>query len=377
MTVNKQGSDFNLQSLTTDQFENHLKGTIDIGETLAIFGLRGSGKTMISKQQIAAAGLQELYINLSVFERVDLAGYPKVFSSQEKTYVDFLLPYFFKSLLEGDKKVVAILDEVDKADQSLCAPLLEFTQFRSINGLKFPNLHAIIMTGNLISEGGSRPSLPLLDRAEKYLLKADASSWLKWAARPGSKIHPTVYTFIHDNEKQLLPESHMEEKYADKSPRGWERVSDICRHGERLGWSYDFINEKVKGCVGKEAGIAFAHYLEFYQELMPLVQEIFSGNNVIDNFNLLPKSKKMMTSIIVCSRLSNELDSHKQILPDNFPAILNHVGKFFSKIEQEDSYIAIRSMIGGSRIISWSLLEHPQWHSFIKDINKDLANNGI
>ena len=110
-----------------------------MGGNIAVFGRRGTGKTEIAKQEIRKADMQEVYINLSVLERVDMGGYPNIMASaQQKKFVDFLLPQFYEPMMEGKRGVVALLDEVDKADQSLWAPLLEFTQFRSINGNALP-----------------------------------------------------------------------------------------------------------------------------------------------------------------------------------------------------------------------------------------------
>src|ERR1700682_3790689 len=143
-------SDFNLEKLGTKDLAEHIAATIHMGGNIAIFGRRGIGKTHIAKQQVQKADLKELYLNLSVLERVDLGGYPNVMASaQNKKFVDFLLPQFYQTLTEGKQPVVCILDELDKADPSLWAPLLEFIQFRSINNRPMPNLKAIIMTGNL------------------------------------------------------------------------------------------------------------------------------------------------------------------------------------------------------------------------------------
>src|SRR5208282_4961589 len=116
---------------------------------------RGSGKTIIGKTSIKESGCKEIYMNLSTMERPDMGGYPNFFAAkQDRHFVDFLLPYWYQDLIEGDTPCVALLDEVDKAEAALWAPLLEFTQFHTINGNKLPNLRAVIMTGNLQSEGG-------------------------------------------------------------------------------------------------------------------------------------------------------------------------------------------------------------------------------
>src|SRR5271169_2504460 len=289
-------SDFNLQKLNTKELSDHVSATIQVGGNIAVFGRRGTGKTEISKQEIKKADYHEVYINLSVLERVDLGGYPNIMqltpAEVKRKFVDFLLPQFYEPMMDGKKPVVALLDEVDKADPSLWAPLLEFVQFRSINHRALPQLKAIVMTGNLISEGGSRPSLPLLDRAEKYLVEADVSSWLDWAGKSG-RIHSSVAAYIHDHPKDLFGAVDPEERYADPSPRGWDRASQILFQGEEMGWNSYLLNKKVAGCVGKDAGIKYSHYYEHYMELLPMVENIYAGRDVSAQYGALMPSKKL------------------------------------------------------------------------------------
>ncbi len=364
-------SDFNLKKLTTANLSKHLSASIAIGENVAIFGRRGTGKTEISKQEIAEAGCKEVYVNLSVLERVDLGGYPNMLAaSQNKKFVDFILPSMYESMIEGNQKVVALLDEVDKADPSLWAPLLEFVQFKSINGKKLPNLLAVVMTGNLISEGGSRPSLPLLDRAEKYLVEADAASWLNWAGKSG-KIHPAVTAFISDNITMLFGAVDPEDRYADPSPRGWARASNILFQGEKLGWDLELLNAKVHGCVGKEAGMKYDNYYAYYRKLLPLVDRIFKGENILSEYSDLDPTKKLVIAMMVSSRLAVQLDQASS--GSSPPPAVKHVGKFFSIVDPETVLVSVRSQIQVSRIVKFNLDEHPDWAPFINDINDKMS----
>jgi predicted AAA+ superfamily ATPase len=66
-------SDFNLKKLNTQEYLDHLKASIELSSVgcltnVAIFGLRGSGKTICAKQAISESGHQELYVNLSVVD---------------------------------------------------------------------------------------------------------------------------------------------------------------------------------------------------------------------------------------------------------------------------------------------------------------------
>jgi hypothetical protein len=362
-------SDFNLEKLNTKDLSEHLAASIRIGGNIAVFGRRGTGKTEIAKQEIKKADMHEVYINLSVLERVDMGGYPNIMSATaQKKFVDFLLPQFYQPMMEGKKGVVALLDEVDKADPSLWAPLLEFTQFRSINGNVLPMLKAVLMTGNLISEGGARPSLPLLDRAEKYLVEADATSWLEWAGKTGG-IHPTITAYIYDHPKDLFGAVDPEDRYADPSPRGWDRASQILFKGEERGWNFNLLNKKVCGCVGKDAGIKYSIYYEHYQQLLPLIENVYQGKDVSSEYAALEPTKKLVACMITCARLANLLDLATDLVA---PETVKYVGRFLQKVSYENVLVAVRSQVQIERLVRFNLDEHPDWSEILNLINKQV-----
>jgi hypothetical protein len=361
-------SDFNLQKLSTHELSKHMAASIEIGSNIAVFGRRGTGKTEIAKYEIKKANLKEVYINLSVLERVDLGGYPNIMAAAtHKKFVDFLLPQFYEPMIEGQIGVVALLDELDKADPSLWAPLLELIQFRSINGTNLPLLKSVVMTGNLISEGGARPSPPLLDRAEKYLVEADPQRWLDWAGKAG-KIHPSITAFISDNPNQLIGAIDPEDRYADQSPRGWTGASEICWKGEERGWDSELINSKVCGRIGKDAGIKYKIYYEHYQQLLPLIDDIFNGKPITKKFDSLEPSKKLVACMISCARLANQLDQAQ-----DKPKSIEYVGRFFNKVEPEIVLISVRSQITLDRIIKHNLDEQKEWEAILNEINNQVS----
>jgi hypothetical protein len=363
-------SDFNLEKLNTRDLSAHVKATIQVGGNIAIFGRRGTGKTEISKQQIRNADLQEVYINLSVMERVDLGGYPNIMASaQQKKFVDFLLPQMYQPMIEGKRGVVALLDEVDKADPSLWAPLLEFTQFRSINGTVLPNLVATIMTGNLISEGGSRPSLPLLDRAEKYLVEADVTSWLTWAGKTGH-IHPSITAFVTDNPPDLFGAVDPEDRYADPSPRGWTRASEILFKGESAGWSPELLHKKVCGCVGKDAGIRYSNYFDHYQLLLPMIDKVYHGKDISSEYRALDPSKQLIASMMACGRLATQLDAAAS--EERALDLLKKMGYFLQYVSHENVLAAVRSQVTIDRIVQYNLDENQHWQDILGRINKSV-----
>jgi hypothetical protein len=368
-----QQSDFNLDKLSTAKLENHLKCSIQAGSNVAIFGRRGTGKTQISKATIKQMGLTEVYMNLSVFERVDLGGYPDMFGAskedKKERFVNYILPRMYEQMIHGKGKVVALLDEVDKADSSLLAPLLEFTQFKSINGRVLPNLQSVIMTGNLISEGGARPSLPLLDRTEKYLVEATASEWLNWAVSHPDEIHPAVYQFIHDNPTSLQGTVDAADYYADESPRGWHNLSRILFYGEKNNWPMEILNEKVCGYVGKKAGIDFKMYLSDYKVLLPMVNRIFEGKEYLEDWKKLNPGEQIYAVSIVSGRFASELD-HAKDNNKEAPESIHHVGKFMQICGDENMVFGIRQKIRPQRIARWGLDDHKSWGNIIRSVQE-------
>lgn len=366
---NMAASDFNLQRLSTKDLAATVAATIEAQGNIAIFGRRGTGKTEISKQQIKASKKREIYINLSVLERPDMGGYPNIMSADpDRKYVNFLLPHFYEPLIEGNEKCVVLFDEVDKADPSLWAPLLEFTQFHTINGRQMKNLDAIIMTGNLISEGGSRPSLPLLDRASKFLVEADAATWMEWAGKSG-KIHPSISAYINDHPKDLFGAVDPEDRYADSSPRGWANASRLITKGEEFGWSKEVMNKQVSGCVGKEVGLKYSHYYDHYQVLLPLVNNVFEGKSVLKEFNALEPTKKLVACMIVCARMASQLDDSTG---KKAPKALDHVGKFLQGVPSEQVLVAVRTQLQIKRLIDWNLDEQKEWKPLIDKITSQV-----
>lgn len=360
-------SDFNLQKISTKELSDNLKATIEFGGNAIIIGRRGSGKTQISKEIIKTTDCREVYLNLSVMERPDIGGYPNFFEAQtgKSNYINFLLPRFYEHLMEGDQPVVALLDEVDKAESSLWAPLLEFTQFHTINGRELPNLRAIIMTGNLQSEGGARPSLPLLDRAEKYLVEASHHHWLDWASKSG-RIHPSVTAYIADHPEDLFGDVDPGDVYADPSPRGWDNASKILNFGEDKKWNNKILTSKVSGCIGKKTGIKYSAYFDHYQVLLPIIEKIMKGDE-IQGFQNLEQSKQMVACMIVCARLSRVIDEQKPNQKEK-PAVARTIANFLKGVDPEMALIAVRSQIGLERVVNSGLDEEPEWDAILRDI---------
>jgi hypothetical protein len=344
-------SDFNLRTISTKEYAKIVEATIQYGGNCFVVGRRGCGKTEILNQVIEKSGCKLFFWNVSTLERVDAAGFPDISSlSRKDEYVRYILPLIFKPLLEGDEPIVAVLDEVDKADKELHAPLLEFLRSHSINGRKFKNLRSVLMTGNLPAEGGKRPILPLLDRTEKYLLEPTIRDFLEWGSTVGD-LHASVLAYLTDVPADIYGDINPGESYGTPSPRMWEEVSKIAKYGEAHNWAPELITTKAAGCLGKVVGIRYQAYFDHYQVLMPDIADILNGKIGKQPF---PKgtqpSKKITMVILLCTRVANLLDemdaNGQKIIPDQ----VRNAGKFLLKIDEELALIGVRNGIGKDRM---------------------------
>ena len=122
-------SALNLVELDQEQALHLGKFFIRSGQNLFLFGRRGIGKSHIAMQAAQACKLKINYINLSVIERPDLAGYPNL--NDINDVVSFKSPSFLPLLKDKAKPdSILLFDEVDKAPPEITAPLLEILQFR-------------------------------------------------------------------------------------------------------------------------------------------------------------------------------------------------------------------------------------------------------
>ena len=370
-------SDFNLQSLNTKEYAENLRVTIEFGGKLMVFGQRGIGKTSIARDMIKSLGYKELYLNLSLFERPDLTGFPRVFTAKDADrYLQFLLPTFYKDMLEGDTPVVALLDELDKADHTLYAPLLEFFDTKSFNAMQLPNLKAIIGTGNLLSEGGSIPPAPLLDRAEKFLLHIDPRHFLDWGAI-SKKLHPSVSAYIAENPTDLCGKLDQGEDLAGQSPRAWTNASQLLIFGEKHNWHPAMMLHKVAGCVGKKIGTKYSVFFEHYQVLLPIVDRIMQGEKVPE-FNQFENTKQLVVCMIMCQRYAQMLDDCREKSnaksrnnPTASPEVIKTgtlISKFLRNTDPEMALISIRGQIGSQRVLDFNLIEDENWDRILTDL---------
>lgn len=425
----------NLVRINTKEFEKHVRITMGIGGNLFIIGQRGFGKTAIIEAEVNKSDFQLIKINASVLDRTDMAGYPDLLSFKSdvesgfktlktgvankkvKTptttkkpkdmkvvevdgvkigfrdgkntgaryrYVDYILPAFMRPLIEGDKKVVVFFDELDKADHSILAPLLDFFQKREVNGVKLKNIQAIFAAGNLMAEGGGRPPPALLDRTEKYFLETNLGHFLEWGTTI-KKLHTSIIAFLSKNGSDLTDVLDPGDNFATRSPRSWELASDMMFACEALNVPSDILLQKVGGFLGHETALKYDVYYKYYHELVPYVDDIVKGKFSVSEFEKLTQTSQLVCAMMVTSTLANLIDNsidlhnkkgkktEKPVLPEQ----LDNVGNFLDEIDDDIAYIAIRTQIGTTRMIGISIDRSMIWDKLVAKVTETLNKSEV
>ena len=288
----------NLQEIDQEQALNLTKFFIRSDQNIFIFGQKGVGKTHIAIQSIQECNYKINYINLSVIERTDLSGYPDMMSTGD--VVSFKSPYYLPNLLENQNPDSVILfDEVDKAPPEVTAPLLEILQFRTINGKKI-NTMGCILTGNLLTEKvySNQISTALLDRGSKYILSFNFDKWMDWAK--SNNIHDLILGFLKNNT-DFICGKNIDHNYASPSPRSWTLASDALHKAKKLKLiDNETILHIVSGYVGKEAGLRFKIWYEYYRKFEPTILSLIDKGELNIDFNSLHPTEKLIFIISAC-----------------------------------------------------------------------------
>lgn len=322
----------NLQEIDQEQALNLTKFFIRSSHNVFLFGRRGVGKTEIAIQAAKECGYKINYVNLSVIERPDLAGYPDINTPGD--VINFKSPNFLPKLAEGRKPDRVILfDEVDKVSSEVTAPLLEILLFKRINGTPI-NAVSCILTGNLANERAYSNDLSsaLLDRGAKYILSFNFEKWVDWAKANG--VHDLILGFLRSDPSFACGEIE-ESAYASPSPRAWTWASQALLKAKELRMpDIESVTQIISGYVGSEAGLRFKIWYEFYRKFEPFVHSLIERGEMSLNFDDLQATEKVVFVVAACYHAKLKVFSDKS---KNRFVYLEHLCNFFNhyKVEAE------------------------------------------
>ncbi len=361
----------NLPEINQEQALNLGKFFIQSQQNLFLFGRRGVGKTEIAIQAAQECGYKVSYINLSVIERPDLAGYPDINSPGE--LVNFKSPYFLPSLSENQKpNHVLLFDEVDKASPEVTAPLLEILKFKKING-KPLNIVGCILTGNLANEGAysNAISSALLDRGAKYILKFDLEKWIDWAKM--NAVHDLIIGFLRANQDFACGKIE-DSCYASPSPRSWTQASEALNKAkDHKILDNQSIFQIISGFVGEEAGIRFNMWYTHYREFEPHVKSLIDNGELTINFAKLAPTEQLVFVITACYFAKLKLFSEIPKNKNKFYFLENLINFFTqSNVDLEIQLMGLNNSFDFEMIANQKLYTCIPFFNHFKKLNENI-----
>lgn len=318
----------NLQEIDQEQSLNLCRFFIKARQNIFLFGRRGVGKTEIAQQAALDSGLKINYINLSVIERPDLAGYPNLHDQGD--IVTYKSPFFLPLLKDGEKpNCILLFDEIDKVTQEVTAPLLEILKSKTINGRAL-NATSCILTGNLANEGSysNDVSKALLDRGAKYTLSFSFEKWVEWARK--NEVHDLVIGFLIQ-EPDLACGDIETTDFASPSPRGWTYASDALKKARELKIvDIDSVISIISGYVGYAAGVKFQVWYEYYRKFEPFILSLIENGESSMKIKDLDPTEIIIFCTTACYFTKQKIIDSKN---KNKLQYLDNLVKFFNQYD--------------------------------------------
>jgi hypothetical protein len=311
-------------------------GTKDIGlkKEEALTLLRDELKCIDDMEEIESLKKATNYLSLSAF--------------------DSLKDKFNSTVTEKETSapIVIIFDEVDKAITEVLQTLLEFLQFRSINGRKL-NIRACFLTCNLPDEHAHTNELShaITKRCLTFKLKIDFDIWKAWAIK--NEISPLIVGFLTQHNDYLIkgPPDGDTTAYALPSPRTWTEANKVIKYFESEQFSNKPLLEDLKvkllsGAVGETAAVQFHTWLTHYHTLDHFINDLMEhGTYPTTTDPNMVTSDIFICALSACSKLESALK------PNNTETIekyVKHAFNWFDTLQSDIQIGSIRMVFGGN-----------------------------
>lgn len=224
------------------------------------------------------------------------------------------------ALFDESRPNVLLFDEADKAPHEVLQPLLEVTQFHTVNGRPL-NIKSCFLLCNLPDEGAHSEHLShaLTKRCKVLQLDVAFPVWRKWAFK--NNIHPLIIGFLASNADLLHDTSAAKNDptaYAQPTPRSWEYASNTlysCENQELnlfdKNSNQDSTNSSsittslIAANVGLHAALKLENWIRYYHTLDHVIEGIVEkGVQVGDDLQF---DQKLVVALGACNRIKMHL----------------------------------------------------------------------
>ena len=308
---------------------------INLKRPVFLHGPVGVGKSEIIAQIGKEQNRNVIDLRMSQMDISDLRGIP--FFNTKSSKMEWAPPV----CLPTDPKDTSIifLDEINCASPAIQASAYQLILDRKIGDYHLPEGCALVAAGNRDKDRGAtfKIATPLLNRFVHLDVKCDSKVWLDWAKV--SNVHPLVFRYIKENEKDLVTFDPKTNNRAFATPRSWKYVSDCFHHlfKESASLNKDrktLMLNMVASCVGEPLAIK---YLAWHKTNANVdYDEILSGQ-----LKDLPKGLDEESKL---SNLMNIQDGLVTKIVNNFKNLkgsnINESVKFYGELDNAFSFLS-------------------------------------
>lgn len=248
-------------------------------------------------------------VRLSQCDPVDIGGLPvadHVRGTQSR-----LVPDWFPSTDRDDlpERGILLLEEVVSAPPAVQAAAYQLTHDRRIGDKVMKEGWSVVLTGNLLSDGGvvHKMPTPLANRLIHVYVKSDHESWCQWALT--HDIAPEVVGFIRFRPDLLNTfkdyVSKKQSGHAFATERSWEMVSDLIKDGG----SGAMVSSMIAGTIGSGPAVEFNQFRKTWKDMPNIDGILMDPNNA-------PIPDNRATQYAVCAALAHRATK------DNFSTVM-------------------------------------------------------
>lgn len=218
-------------------------------------------------------------VRLSQCDPVDVGGLP--YADKELGIQRRLVADWFPSTDRTDipDEGMLLLEEVVSAPPAVQAAAYQLTLDRRIGDKKMKPGWCVVLTGNLMTDGGvvHKMPTPLANRLLHVYVRSDLDSWTGWAIDHG--IEDVLVGFIRFRNDLLNTfEKHVKDKSKDHAfatERSWHAVDDLIKADP------DVHPALIAGSVGNGPATEFAAFRSIWGQ-MPNIDKILENPETAD-----------------------------------------------------------------------------------------------
>lgn len=313
---------------TSEVTEDNIKFWIKNKKNVLLFGKHGVGKSSLIMEGFESNGLVKnksyaMFSGSTLDPWIDFIGIPR--ESKDSGSIEFIRPEYMNEDLEA-----IFMDEYNRAPKAVRNALMELSQFKSINGKKFPNLKMVWAACN--PETGDYDT-ELLDPAQ------------------GDRFHVILNLPYSPNLK------YFKSKYGDN--KGENAVT----------WWNDLPEDSKEMVSPRRLDYAVAYHLEGgdVREILPInsnvadLKRVLNTEPLVGILNSLLKNKNWLEVKKILNDSNNLQELKQHVFSDEkfYPVMANYVDEEFltSFIIENDSFF------------EWSISKYNQHNRLLKILN--------